>query len=106
MNISATLQPDYVFLLTIGSVLISGILISALGRNTFLPRVSLLLLFGVIIGRGGLDLIPIIFSNQFEIISEIALLMVGFLLGGKLIMTQFQGGGLVRRRDFFLIFVK
>ncbi|EAW30745.1 hypothetical protein GP2143_02439 [marine gamma proteobacterium HTCC2143] len=90
MNISATLQPDYVFLLTIGSVLISGILISALGRNTFLPRVSLLLLFGVIIGRGGLDLIPVIFSNQFEIISEIALLMVGFLLGGKLTVSSLE----------------
>jgi len=75
---------DHLFLLTLGGILISGLIISAIGRRTFLPRVTLLLIFGVIIGKGGADIIPTIFSNQFEIISEMALLMVGFLLGGKL----------------------
>ena len=81
---------DYLFLLTLGGVLISGLVISAIGQKTHLPRVTLLLIFGVVIGKGGLDIIPIIFSNQFKIISEMALMMVGFLLGGKLTVNSLK----------------
>lgn len=81
---------DQIFLLTLGSVLISGLLLSALGKKTHLPRVTLLLIFGVIIGKGGFDIIPVVFSNQFEIISDIALMMVGFLLGGRLTASSLQ----------------
>lgn len=81
---------DYLFLLSLGGVLISGLVISAVGKKTRLPRVTLLLIFGVVIGKGGLDIIPIIFSNQFEIISEIALMMVGFLLGGRLTVISLK----------------
>lgn len=82
---------DYLFLLTLGGVLISGLAISAIGKKTHLPRVTLLLIFGVVIGKGWLDVIPVIFSNQFEIISEMALMMVGFLLGGRLTVNSLQG---------------
>lgn len=71
-------------LLSLGSILLIGLLASTLGRRTFLPRVTLLLLFGIIIGKEMLDIIPLIISSQFEIIANMALLMVGFLLGGKL----------------------
>ena len=81
---------DQIFLLTLGTVLISGLLLSALGKKTHLPRVTLLLVFGVMIGGSGLDIIPVIFSNQFEIISDIALMMVGFLLGGRLTIGSLQ----------------
>ena len=81
---------DYLFLLTLGGVLISGLVLSAVGQKTHLPRVTLLLIFGVVIGKGGLDVIPIIFSNQFEIISEMALMMVGFLLGGRLTVKSLK----------------
>ena len=81
---------DYLFLLTLGGVLISGLALSAIGQKTHLPRVTLLLIFGVVIGKGGLDIIPIIFSNQFEIISEMALMMVGFLLGGRLTVSSLK----------------
>ncbi len=82
---------DYLFLLTLGGVLISGLVISAAGKKTHLPRVTLLLIFGVVIGKGAFDVIPIIFSNQFEIISEMALMMVGFLLGGRLTVDSLKG---------------
>ncbi len=72
------------FLTTIGGVLLFGLLTDFLGRHTFLPRVTLLLLFGLLIGHEGLDLISSVVSERFEIITNIALLMVGFLLGGKL----------------------
>jgi Kef-type K+ transport system membrane component KefB len=89
MDIAPNLD-DYLFLLTLGGVLISGLVISAVGQKTHLPRVTLLLIFGVVIGKGGLDVIPIIFSNQFEIISEMALMMVGFLLGGRLTVNSLK----------------
>ena len=90
METVTNLEFDYLFLMTVGGVLISGLVVSAIGRHTFLPRVTLLLLFGVAMGKGGLDIIPIFFSNQFEIISEMALLMVGFLLGGKLTASSLK----------------
>ena len=89
MDIAPNLD-DYLFLLTLGGVLISGLVISAVGQKTHLPRVTLLLIFGVVIGKGGLDVIPIIFSNQFDIISEMALMMVGFLLGGRLTLNSLK----------------
>ena len=72
------------FLLTLGSILLVGLVTDAIGRRTFLPRVTLLLLFGIIIGEEALGLIPPMFTERFDIIANMALLMVGFLLGGKL----------------------
>ena len=74
----------YQFLLTLGAILLLGLLTDVLGKRTFLPRVTLLLIFGVLIGKWGLDIIPTLFTDHFELIAEIALLIVGFLLGGKL----------------------
>lgn len=74
----------YQFLLTLGAILLLGLLTDVLGKRTFLPRVTLLLLFGIVIGRSGFDMIPTIFVDHFELIANMALLMVGFLLGGKL----------------------
>jgi Kef-type K+ transport system membrane component KefB len=78
------MQPTYTFLLTLGSILLVGLATDAIGRHTFLPRVTLLLLFGMAIGNQSLDLIPPVFTEQFDTIANMTLLMVGFLLGGKL----------------------
>ncbi len=78
------LQSTYQFLLSLGGILLLGLAMSALGQRTLLPRVTLLLILGLVIGKEMLDIIPPIFSERFEIISTMALLMVGFLLGGKL----------------------
>ncbi len=72
------------FLLTLGGILLIGLLISSVAQQTFLPRATLLLVFGVLIGEGSLDLIPELFTERFELIADMTLLMVGFLLGGKL----------------------
>ena len=72
------------FLLTLGGILLIGLATDAIGRRTFLPRVTLLLIFGAVIGKEFLDLIPQVITDRFEIIANMALLMVGFLLGGKL----------------------
>ncbi len=78
------------FLLTIGGIILLGLITMTLGQKTFLPRVTLLLIFGMIIGKEGLDIIPVMISNQFEIVANMALLMVGFLLGGKLTKESLQ----------------
>lgn len=78
------MESTYQFLLALGGILLLGLTTTAIGRHTFLPRVTLLLIFGVIIGKQVFDIIPSVFSDKFEIIADMALLMVGFLIGGKL----------------------
>ena len=78
------------FLLALGGILLLGLVTDTLGRRTHLPRVTLLLIFGIIIGKDLLDIIPAVFSDRFEIIADMALLMVGFLLGGKLTVNTLK----------------
>lgn len=78
------MESTYQFLLALGGILLLGLTTTVIGHRTFLPRVTLLLIFGVIIGKQMLDIIPSVFSGQFEIVTDMALLMVGFLIGGKL----------------------
>lgn len=82
---------SYQILLTIGALLLLGLLASTIARRTFLPRVTLLLLFGLAIGQEGFDFIPAEFIGHFSIIADTTLLMVGFLLGGKLSIESLQG---------------
>lgn len=82
---------SYQILLTIGSLLLLGLLASTIARRTFLPRVTLLLLFGLAIGQEGFDFIPATFTGHFSTIADTTLLMVGFLLGGKLSKEALQG---------------
>jgi len=70
--------------IAIGSLLFLGLATDFIGKKTFLPRVTLLLTFGIIVGSSGLDFIPDMITERFEVITNIALLMIGFLLGGKL----------------------
>lgn len=78
------------FLLTIGIILLVGLMFSAFAQRSFLPRATLLLIFGAIIGDSLLDLIPELFTQRFELIADITLLMVGFLLGGKLTTSSLR----------------
>ncbi len=52
------MDSSYQFLITIGGILLIGLVVSNLAQRTFLPRVTLLLVFGAVIGKQGLDLIP------------------------------------------------
>jgi NhaP-type Na+/H+ or K+/H+ antiporter len=81
------------FILTIGSILLLGLVTSTIARRTFLPRVTFLLIFGVIIGRESLNLIPQVFSDHFHIVADMTLLMVGFLLGEKLTKKSLMTSG-------------
>ena len=83
-------------LIMLGGVLLLGFLTDGIGRRTRLPRVTLLLLFGVAIGPSGFDLLAELPESWFSNISSMALVMVGFLLGGKLTLPSLRKhGGLV-----------
>lgn len=78
------------FLIAIGSILLLSLATDFLGKRTFLPRVTLLLIFGIIVGDEVLGVIPLNVTSRFEIITDISLLMIGFLLGGKLTLNSFK----------------
>jgi Kef-type K+ transport system membrane component KefB len=71
-------------LVTLGLLLLAGLATEAIGRRTALPRVTLLLLFGLAIGPSGGDLLPEVHERWFPLVTHVALGMVGFLLGDSL----------------------
>ena len=81
--------------LVLGCVLLIGLLTDELGRRTRMPRVSLLILFGIAIGPSGLDLIPSELREWREFLAAMALTMVAFLLGGQLSFTTLRIHGKV-----------
>ena len=82
-------------LLALGGVLLLGVATDAIGRRTILPRVTLLLIFGFVIGPGYLNLLPEGFVDSFDLVATIALTMVGFLLGGQFTYLGKAGKGVV-----------
>lgn len=79
------------FLLSVGGMLLLGLLASTIARRTPIPRVTILLVFGVVVGGHGFDLVPVMFSEHFNVIADITLVMIGFLLGGKLTLVSLRG---------------
>jgi len=84
---------------TAGTLLILGLLVlfgwasHALGERTHVPRVTLLLLVGVLIGPSALHLAPDDVGGWFPLIAHISLAMVGFLLGEHLVASVVNGAG-------------
>jgi Kef-type K+ transport system membrane component KefB len=64
-----------------------------IGRRTRLPRVTLLILFGLAVGPAGFDLLPRAFQDWYEFIASVALTMVAFLLGGRLSLPALRKHG-------------
>jgi Kef-type K+ transport system membrane component KefB len=96
------LEPS-AFLITLGGILLLGLATDALGKFTRLPRVTLLLLFGLLIGREGLNLLPSSQELWFTYTADMALVMVGFLLGQKFNRKEFQKYGLVVLQSSIII---
>lgn len=87
---------DIATLLTVvGGLLLLGLATDYLGRKSSLPRVSLLFLFGFLLGPGALGILPEDSRQWMPVVANIALLFVGFLLGGKLTRANTQKNGKV-----------
>lgn len=68
-------------LLIVGCLFIAGLVADIVGRKTGIPRVTLLLIFGVVAGPAGADIFPPISEELFQLICNLALAFVSFLLG-------------------------
>jgi Kef-type K+ transport system membrane component KefB len=88
-----TLHQQATALMAFGGLLLLGLATEAIGRMTRLPRVTLLLCVGFLIGPDALALLPPISREWFVIIASLALVMVGFLLGGKLELARLRSNG-------------
>ncbi|MFC4257641.1 cation:proton antiporter [Marinobacter lacisalsi] len=71
-------------ILLLGSVLLVGLVAELVGRRTPLPRVTLLIIAGVVFGPSLLGWVVPAGTQWFTVVSQVALTMVGFLLGGHL----------------------
>lgn len=80
-------------LIAIGGILLLGIVTDYLGAKTKLPRVTLLLAFGFVIGPSVLGWIPKVVEGSFPLITKIAIAMIGFLLGGELTLARVKASG-------------
>ena len=83
----------HITLLVIGALLLVGLAADEVGQRTRLPRVTLLILFGVAAGPSGLELLPKAFSNSYDFLATVALTMVAFLLGGTLSTAMLRRHG-------------
>jgi len=77
-------------LMTFGGLFLLGLVADLVGRHTPLPRVTLLLLTGFVVGPGVLDWLPTFTVAWFPVLTEIALAMIGFLLGQNLTRHRFE----------------
>jgi Kef-type K+ transport system membrane component KefB len=81
---------------TLGALLLGGLAVEWAGRHLPLPRVTLLILFGVLIGPEVLDLLPDGASERwFEPVTTLALVMVGFLVGERFSIDRLRVRGRV-----------
>ena len=87
MNLSAQI------LLVVGGLLLLGLVTDVAGKRTALPRVTLLVLFGMLVGRAGFGWLSDVDEAWFPIVADMALAMVGFLLGEKIRFSSFRREG-------------
>ncbi|MBW2311993.1 MAG: cation:proton antiporter [Deltaproteobacteria bacterium] len=80
-------------LITLGILLLLGLATDVIGRRTRLPRVTLLLIFGFAIGPAGLGFLCTTEEKWFSIVADMALIMIGFLLGEKFTLSSLREHG-------------
>ena len=81
-------------LLILGSLFLIGLAADLIGRHTMLPRVTLLLLGGLALGPAGGDVLPERFLELwFPALTNIALALIGFLLGQQLSVAMLKQRG-------------
>ncbi len=80
-------------LITLGILFLAGLAADEAGRITRLPRVTMLLILGLLAGEAGFGLVPEGVSGWFDTLSIVALTMVAFLLGGSLTRENLASHG-------------
>ncbi|NNF70711.1 MAG: cation:proton antiporter [Rhodobacteraceae bacterium] len=71
-------------LIVLGVLFLASLALDTIGRRVHVPRVTLLILLGAVLGPPGLDMLPDALSSADDAYATVALTMVAFLLGGSL----------------------
>lgn len=87
------MENGHTVLIVLGVILLLGLTSDFLGQRTVLPRVTTILLFGTLVGPEVLNLIPGLILDNFNIIAQITLVMVGFLLGERMAWAELRKTG-------------
>ncbi|CUH88390.1 Na+/H+ antiporter [Phaeobacter sp. CECT 5382] len=87
------MQDQALTLIVLGLLFFTGLAADRIGRRLRLPRVTLLLGFGLIVGRPGLDLLPAAISDLYPIVAVVALSAVAVLLGSTLSSANLRRHG-------------
>lgn len=80
-------------LIAIGGLLLAGLALDYVGRRTGIPRVSLLVTMGVLVGPAVGNLIPETLHETTDFVATLALVMVAFLLGSDLALPKLREHG-------------
>lgn len=81
-------------LLTLGGLFAIGLLADLIGRFTPLPRVTVLILAGILVGPSALAIVPAQYvEDWFPTLTAMALAMIGFLLGQTLTLDEVRTRG-------------
>lgn len=80
-------------LITLAGLLLGGLAVEILARRIRLPRVTLLVLLGIVAGPSGLALLPAQSAEWYPLLTTVALVMVAFLLGGRLTRGELAKDG-------------
>ena len=86
-------------LVLVGGLLLAGYAAHLLGGRLHVPRVTLLILLGVLCGPHLLDIVPPSLAEWFPYVAHFALAMVGFLLGEAFVGKELSKIG----RRIFLV---
>lgn len=87
------MEQHAITLIILGLLFFVGLLADTLGRRLRLPRVTILLAIGLLIGRAGFDLLPDTISSLYPLVSVVALSAVAFLLGSALSLRNLRQHG-------------
>lgn len=80
-------------LISLGVLFLLGLAADQIGSVSRLPRVTMLLILGILFGGAGFNLIPDAMTGWFDTLSIVALTMVAFLLGGSLTVKNLKRHG-------------
>ena len=82
-----------ILMIAVGALFLGALVLDTVGRIVHVPRVTLLILLGAVLGPPGLDVLPDALADGNEAFAAVALTMVAFLLGGSLERRSLAGHG-------------
>ncbi|OIQ34101.1 MAG: sodium:proton antiporter [Roseobacter sp. MedPE-SWchi] len=82
-------------LIVLGLLFFVGLAADRIGQRLRLPRVTLLLGFGLLVGQSGFDLLPTAITDLYPLVAIVALTAVALLLGSSLSLDGLREHGRV-----------